>query len=80
MRKALLIVLSLFVVFAFGCGENKEEAKKEEAPVKAEAKMGTKKELEVGFVYVSPEGCKTARQLRAWIDRGIRFAGSLPKK
>ena len=33
-----------------------------------------------GFVYVVPEGTRTARQLRAWIQRGLDFAESLPAK
>ena len=33
-----------------------------------------------GFVSVSLEGTKTARQLRAWIQRGLDFAESLPAK
>ena len=69
MRKALLIVLSLLVVFAFGCGENKQEAKKEEAPAKAEATAEAKKDLEVGFVYVSPIG-----------DAGYSYSHDLGRK
>lgn len=33
-----------------------------------------------GFVYVQPAGVVGAGSLRSWIERGIRFAGSLPKK
>lgn len=33
-----------------------------------------------GFVYVSPDGTKTTRQLRAWLQRGLDFAESLPAK
>jgi TfoX/Sxy family transcriptional regulator of competence genes len=33
-----------------------------------------------GFVYVQPAGVVSAGSLRSWIERGIRFAGSLPKK
>jgi TfoX/Sxy family transcriptional regulator of competence genes len=33
-----------------------------------------------GFVYVSPEGTNTARQLRAWLQRGLDFAESLPAR
>jgi hypothetical protein len=29
-----------------------------------------------GFVYVGPGGNRTARELRAWIDRGLRFLES----
>jgi TfoX/Sxy family transcriptional regulator of competence genes len=33
-----------------------------------------------GFVAVAPEATKTDRKLRAWIDRGVGFASSLPPK
>jgi TfoX/Sxy family transcriptional regulator of competence genes len=33
-----------------------------------------------GLVYVSADGLATARHLGAWIDRGARFARSLPPK
>jgi len=33
-----------------------------------------------GVVYVQPAGLTGARSLRSWIERGIRFARSLPKK
>lgn len=33
-----------------------------------------------GFVFVSPEGLKTAAQLRKWISLGVAFAKSLPRK
>jgi len=33
-----------------------------------------------GFVYVSPEGTRTARQLRAWLQRGLDFAETLPAR
>ena len=33
-----------------------------------------------GFVYVTPEGTRTARQLRAWVDRGLRFVVGLAAK
>lgn len=33
-----------------------------------------------GFVYVTPEGTRTPRQLRAWVDRGLEFAKTLPRK
>lgn len=33
-----------------------------------------------GFVYVQPAGLVGAVSLRFWIERGIRFAGSLPKR
>jgi hypothetical protein len=29
-----------------------------------------------GFVYVGPGGYRTARDLRAWVDRGLRFVES----
>ena len=29
-----------------------------------------------GFVYVAPAGLSTARALKTWIDRGLRFASS----
>jgi len=33
-----------------------------------------------GFVYVEPKGIQTDEDLKAWVDRGIAFAKSLPKK
>ena len=33
-----------------------------------------------GMVYVTPEGTRTARQLQAWIQRGLEFVGTLPAK
>jgi len=33
-----------------------------------------------GFVYVAPEGVRTARQLQAWVQRGLDFVHTLPAK
>lgn len=33
-----------------------------------------------GWLLVSPDGTRTEKALRGWVDRGVRFAGSLPKK
>lgn len=33
-----------------------------------------------GMVYVGATGVRTAKQLQSWIDRGLRFARSLPAK
>ena len=33
-----------------------------------------------GFLSVAPEATKTDRKLRAWTDRGVAFASSLPAK
>jgi len=33
-----------------------------------------------GMVYVAPAGVRTARSLQRWIERGIRYAQSLPAK
>jgi TfoX/Sxy family transcriptional regulator of competence genes len=33
-----------------------------------------------GFLSVAPEATKTDRKLRAWVDRGVGFASSLPPK
>lgn len=33
-----------------------------------------------GFVYVQPAGVGSEASLRAWVDRGVDFARSLPKK
>ena len=33
-----------------------------------------------GFLAVAPEATKTDRKLRAWVDRGVAFASSLPPK
>ena len=33
-----------------------------------------------GFLYVSPGGYQTARQLQQWLNRATEFASSLPKK
>ncbi len=33
-----------------------------------------------GFVFVKPEGYKTKAQLARWVDRGMDFTKSLPKK
>ncbi|MEZ5355365.1 MAG: TfoX/Sxy family protein [Bryobacteraceae bacterium] len=33
-----------------------------------------------GMVYVAAEGVATARQLKAWVGRGVAFASTLPPK
>jgi TfoX/Sxy family transcriptional regulator of competence genes len=33
-----------------------------------------------GFLAVAPEATTTDRKLRAWVDRGVAFASSLPPK
>lgn len=33
-----------------------------------------------GWLLVEPDGCKTARQLSAWIKEGVEFALTLPPK
>jgi len=33
-----------------------------------------------GWILVSPDGIEEDAQLKAWIDRGIRFAETLPAK
>lgn len=33
-----------------------------------------------GMLYIEPAGCKTTRDLSAWVKRGLKFARSLPKK
>jgi TfoX/Sxy family transcriptional regulator of competence genes len=33
-----------------------------------------------GFIYVGPEGWRSAASLRKWINRGVSFAKSLPPK
>jgi TfoX/Sxy family transcriptional regulator of competence genes len=33
-----------------------------------------------GFIFVAPEGVKTQRMLKGWVDRGVAFAESLPPK
>ena len=33
-----------------------------------------------GMIYVATEGIKTAKQLRAWIDKAETFADTLPAK
>ena len=33
-----------------------------------------------GFVYIAPEGVRTARQLQAWVQRGLDFVETLPAK
>jgi len=33
-----------------------------------------------GWLLVSADGTRTEKALRGWVDRGVRFAGSLPKK
>lgn len=33
-----------------------------------------------GMVYIDPAGCKTKRSLTQWIDLGLTFTGTLPKK
>jgi TfoX/Sxy family transcriptional regulator of competence genes len=33
-----------------------------------------------GWILVAPEGFETKRQLGAWVDRGMRFARTLPAK
>ena len=33
-----------------------------------------------GFVYVGPEGYRSTRDLKAWIQRGLHFILSLPPK
>ena len=33
-----------------------------------------------GMVFVGPEGIGTKENLRAWVRRGVKFAGSMPAK
>lgn len=33
-----------------------------------------------GWLLVSPNGYKTAAALRVWVERGVAYASSLPKK
>jgi len=33
-----------------------------------------------GWLLVEAEGCKTARQLEAWVKEGVEFASTLPPK
>lgn len=33
-----------------------------------------------GWLVVEPEGCKTAKQLSAWVKEGVEFALTLPPK
>jgi hypothetical protein len=33
-----------------------------------------------GFVYVAPPGYRSVRDLKSWIQRGLRFVSSLPQK
>jgi hypothetical protein len=33
-----------------------------------------------GWILVAPEGVATARQLSAWVRRGLAYAGTLPAK
>ena len=33
-----------------------------------------------GMVYVGPEGCRTDKSLKWWLDQGLKFALSLPAK
>ena len=33
-----------------------------------------------GLVYVAPEGVRTARQLRTWVERALDFVSTLPAK
>ncbi|MEW5976754.1 MAG: TfoX/Sxy family protein [Acidobacteriota bacterium] len=33
-----------------------------------------------GFVYVSPQGSATSQQLTSWVERSLRYAGTLPVK
>jgi len=33
-----------------------------------------------GWLMVEPEGCKTAKQLNAWVKEGVEFALTLPIK
>ena len=33
-----------------------------------------------GWVMVKPAGCRTNKQLNAWLDIAVTFAGTLPKK
>jgi hypothetical protein len=31
-----------------------------------------------GYIYVSPDGTKSAAQLRTWLTRGLEFVSGLP--
>ena len=33
-----------------------------------------------GWLVVEPEGCKTEKQLSAWVKEGVEFASTLPPK
>ncbi len=31
-----------------------------------------------GMLYISPEGCKTEKELKAWVDQALSFVVALP--
>lgn len=33
-----------------------------------------------GYVYVSPDGCRTDEALQKWVLKAVRFTSSLPSK
>ena len=33
-----------------------------------------------GLLYVGPAGCRSSRDLRAWVQRSLQFVSSLPAK
>lgn len=33
-----------------------------------------------GFIYVMPEGLRRSDSLKQWVDRGVQYAKSLPRK
>ena len=33
-----------------------------------------------GMVYVTPEGCRTDKALKRWVEQGLNFAATLPAK
>ena len=33
-----------------------------------------------GFLFIAPEGLRTAKMLQEWVDRGVTYASSLPPK
>lgn len=80
------------VCFMFGgnmaCGVVKEELMVRVGPERYEEALGlpharpmdfTKRPMR-GMVFVEPEGVRADGDLKAWVERGLKFARSLPAK
>jgi TfoX/Sxy family transcriptional regulator of competence genes len=80
--------LSFLVRGNMCCGVVGNELMVRVGPAKYEAALSTCHAREMdftgrslrGYVYVARDGLRSARTVRAWVDKGVVFARSLPPK